>query len=79
MSDTTLTTNRIAMAGDGTIYHCTPNGLVLLDAVGPGVAYGASLVLNRGDPMPAGFWEVLDGRMSADVGGATIRQLLIGG
>lgn len=79
MSDTMVTTNRIAMAADGTVWHCTPAGMVPLDAVGPGIQYGAPLALNRGDPLPAGFWQVLEGGVSADLGGATVRQLIIGG
>lgn len=79
MFDPILTTNRIGMAADGTVYQCTPTGQVPLDAIGPGVAYGAPLVLNRGDAMPMGFWEVIDGSMTAGIGGATIRQILIGG
>lgn len=79
MSDTMVTTNRIAMGSDGTVYHCTPAGMVPLDAVGPGIQYGAPVVLNRDDPLPAGFWEVLDGQMTAGLGGATIRQLIVGG
>lgn len=74
-----VTTNRIAMGLDGTVYHCTPAGMVPLDAIGPGIAYGAPITLNRGDPLPAGFWEVVNGSVSADLGGATVRQLLIGG
>lgn len=75
----TVTTNRIGMAHDGTVYHCTPSGMAPLDAVGPGVVYGAPVVLNRGDPLPGGFWEVLDGQMTAGIGGATVRQVTIGG
>lgn len=74
-----LTTNRIAMAADGTVYHCTPSGLAPLDAIGPGVVYGMPIVLNRGDPLPAGFWQVVSGSVSADLGGATIRQVTLGG
>lgn len=79
MSDVPVTTNRIGMAGDGTVYQCTPAGMVPLDAVGPGVVYGVPVQLNRGDPLPMGFWEVLEGSVSADLGGATIRQVTLGG
>lgn len=79
MSDPVLTTNRVGMAGDGTVWQCTPGGLAKLGAVGPGVTYGEPVQLNRGDPLPVGFWEVVEGGVAADLGGATIRQAIIGG
>lgn len=75
---TTISTNRIGMTADGTVYGWTPEGMVTLGQIRPSISYGAPQQLNRGDPLPPGFWEVLDGSVSADLGDATIRQVIIG-
>lgn len=72
----TVVTGRIGYDASGETVQYVPPNVVPLDK-GVFLSYGAPVTLNRGDSLPPGFWQLLSGRLNADIGGATIRQVTI--
>lgn len=70
-----IITGRTGVDEAGNVFAFQPAGPVL---VGGAVSYGPTQTLNGGDNLPGGIWEVLEGRLEAAIGGATVRQVTIG-
>lgn len=71
-----IITGRIGVDEAGNVFVGRPSEMQQLPVAA--VTYGDPVALGGGDNLPAGIWEVVSGRLEAAIGGATVRQVMVG-